>query len=241
MSLQTYRPSERGQASYTYESLAQAVEALSKQLDRAKAAADSLENEDDFRKFVRLSKTQEDNKTKLESFSRSLSELRRSEPSSSLDSQIATQMDGARRTFEALERQIGPIRVRQEEVEAQRKAAAEEQARQLELDQANSKEKEEALQQADELDLMGRQMDDIIEIQTVVNETTHEVDNVVTESHETVVHIDQTIGEAFVEMKEGNEELENAEVDQKGGSKIMWIILAVVIAVVVIVGTVLGL
>jgi hypothetical protein len=129
MSLQTYTPGARNAATFTHESLAQAVDSLTKQLSRAKATADSLETTDDFRKFVRLSKTQEDNKTKLENFTRSFAELRHSDPDSPLRPQIASALDGARRIYEGLARQIGPIRVRQEEIETQRKAAAEEQAR----------------------------------------------------------------------------------------------------------------
>jgi predicted nucleic acid-binding Zn-ribbon protein len=241
MSLQNYNPAARGTVSYTYESLSRCVEDLTKQLTRAKAAADSLENEDDFRKFVRLSKTQEDNRTKFDNFKKALLELRRSEPGAPLDPEISSGLDAAQRMIESLTQQIAPIRTRQEELEAQRKAAAEEHARLMAEQQAASKEQEEALQQQDDLNMIQREMNDIVDQATIVNEATHEVDQVVTDSHETVVHIDETIQDAAGEMKAGNEDLEVGEDDQKSSSKVIWIILGVVVTIVVIVGVILGL
>jgi chromosome segregation ATPase len=226
MSLQTYRPQDRGNVKYTYESLAQCVEDLTKQIQRTKAAADWFEREDDYRKYIRLARTQQDNKTKLDNFTRAFSELRKAEPNNPLDEQIASQLDQARRTVDELERQVVPIGKRQEELEEQRKTAAEEQARLDAIQAQKSKEQEEAEQMAADLDFLARETADIANTMTIVNETTHEVDDLITDQHETLVHVDEVIEEAKDEMVAGNKELGEAEDDQKGGSKIMWIILA---------------
>jgi t-SNARE complex subunit (syntaxin) len=93
----------------------------------------------------------------------------------------------------------------------------------------------------DQLDFLQRELGDIAEVATNVNEGTHQVDDVVDEGHEVLVGTAGTLDEAKVEMQEGNKDLVVAEDDQSSSSKIIWIILGVVVTIVVIVGVVLGL
>jgi hypothetical protein len=119
MSLQTDRPQDCGNVTYTYESLVQCVDDLMKQVQQTKAAADWFEHDDDYRKYVRLARTQQGNRTKLDTFSRAFSELHKAEPNNPLDKEIASQLDQARRTIDDLERQVVSIGKRQEELEMQ--------------------------------------------------------------------------------------------------------------------------
>jgi chromosome segregation ATPase len=241
MSLQTYDPSEHGEVRYTYESLSQCLEALTKQLSRAQATADALEGETDFRRFVRLSKTQEDNRGKVEAFTRAFAELRRGEPGSRLDAHIASALDAARRALEGLERQIGPIRTHQEEVEAQRRAAAEEAARLLAEQRAACREQEEAEQMDADADFLKAQLGDIADQATIVNDATHQVDDVVDDGHAVLAQAAGKLDDAHELMVDGNKDLAGGEKEQKASSKVIWIIFAVVTSIVVVVGLILGL
>jgi t-SNARE complex subunit (syntaxin) len=237
---------QRSGTAPTFESLAQSVDALLKQVQRTKATADELENQIDYRKFQRLQKSQHDNKTKYEQFTRTLADLRRGDPNEQepgrrFEPEITSSLDTIQRTIHGLDAQVAPIAVHQEEMEVQAKAAREEQARIAAVQMQKSKEQEEAEQMAAELDYLQRETGQIVQDMQTINEVTHEVDGLITNQHEVLDHIDQTIVEAVDEMKAGNEELDHAQEDQKSGSKMIIIILIVVITVVVVVAVVLAL
>lgn len=78
-----------------------------------------------------------------------------------------------------------------------------------------SEEQLQIQQQADDLDYIGRQVDEIKTMQQDLNEITHKVDDKITEDHEKVVNIDNHIEKAKTEMEEGNKDLDHAEKDQK--------------------------
>lgn len=78
-----------------------------------------------------------------------------------------------------------------------------------------SEEQLQVQQQADDLDYLGRQVDEIKTMQQDLNEITHKVDDKITEDHEKVVNIDNHIEKAKTEMEEGNKDLDHAEKDQK--------------------------
>ncbi|OHS99157.1 hypothetical protein TRFO_34475 [Tritrichomonas foetus] len=78
-----------------------------------------------------------------------------------------------------------------------------------------TEEQMQVMQQADELEYVGRQVEEIVTMQKDLNELTHKVDDKITEDHEKVVKIDNHIEDAKNEMIEGNKDLEHAEKDQK--------------------------
>ena len=217
MSLQTFNPAERGKVTYTYESLDQAVRELTKQLARTKAVADELESEIDYRKFTRLSRTQADNSVKFERFQKAFSDLRKNEPGNKKEDEIAAALDAARRQIDQLEKQIRPIKVTQEQAEQERKAAEEEQKKQQAIQAQKSQAQMEAEQQAADLEMLERETTSIVSDMQEVNKMSHQLDNMISDQHETLVKIDKDIAEAKDEMIAGNADLEEAEEFQKGG------------------------
>jgi t-SNARE complex subunit (syntaxin) len=230
----------------TFESLAQSVEELVKQVQRTKTTADELEQQIDYRKFQRLQKSSKDNRTKFDSYTRTLTNLCRADPKKEdpgrrFEEQIEASLDTIHRILDALEVQLGPISVHQEEMEEQAKAARAEEQRLAAIQAEKSKEQEEAEQMAADLQMLSREAKNIAQDMQTVNELTHQVDGLITDQHEVMEHVETTIQEAVGEMKAGNEELVTAETDQKSSSKMIWIILGIVITVVVIVAVVLSL
>lgn len=215
MSLQTFNPAERGKVTYTYESLDQAVRELTRQIQRTKAVADELESEIDYRKFTRLSRTQVDNSTKFERFQKAFSELRKTEPGNKKEDEIASALDAARRQIDQLDKQIRPIKVTQEQAEQERKAAEEEQKRQQAIQAQKSQAQMEAEQQAADLEFMERETGQVLSDMQEVNKATHQLNNMISQQHETLVKIDKDIAEAKEEMIAGNADLDVAEEDQK--------------------------
>ena len=241
MSILNYDPNRPKKQEFTFESLSMNLDTLQKQIGRTKDVANELEESDDIRKNLRLQKTQEDNKRKYEMYSSAFRRLKKGEPQNSLVLTIETKLDAVKRLIDQLNKQCVPINQRHIILEEKQKKAAEEQARLAAIEEAKSAAQQEEEQRKAMLEFTANQVADIGEAMTVVNELTHEVDDKITEQHETVVHIDETIEDAKQEMIAGNEDLEVAESDQKSGSKVLIIIFIVVAVIVVILGVILGL
>jgi chromosome segregation ATPase len=104
-----------------------------------------------------------------------------------------------------------------------------------------SPEQLQAQHDADELAYLQAESENIVETMQTINAMSHELDDKITEQHETLVQIDNTIVEAKEDMVKGNENLVVAEEHQKESGKCMiWILIAVVAGVVVL-GLIIGL
>lgn len=98
-------------------------------------------------------------------------------------------------------------------VEEQKKAL--EQKQQEERMQNLSEEQRQIMQQNDELDYLGRQAQEVLQISKELNELGNKINNKIVEDHVKVEKIDDTIETAKTEMQKGNDELDQAEKDQK--------------------------
>jgi chromosome segregation ATPase len=132
-----------------------------------------------------------------------------------LEPVITSSLDTIQRTILALAAQLAPISVRQEEMELQAKAAREEQTRLIGLQMQKSREQEEAEQQRAELEYLGRETAKVVSDMQTTLEATREVDGLITEQHEGLDQVDQTIAGALDEMRAGNAEVTTAERHQK--------------------------
>lgn len=98
-------------------------------------------------------------------------------------------------------------------VKEQKKAL--EQNQQEERMQNLSEEQRQIMQQNDELDYLGRQAQEVLQLSKELNELGNKINNKIVEDHVKVEKIDDTIETAKTEMQKGNDELEQAEKDQK--------------------------
>jgi hypothetical protein len=99
----------------------------------------------------------------------------------------------------------------------------------------------EAQQQADHLDYVQGQAQEIIETLQAINQTAHEIDTTINDQHVTLIKVDGEIGGAVTDMVSGNEQLEVAEKHQKSAGKcIIWVLVAAIAGVVVL-GLIIGL
>ena len=200
---------------YTYESLGQACRELGKQVARTKTVADELEDEINFRKWMRLARTQADNKTKLDRFQKAFADLKKNEPGNPKVDDIAATLDAARRQIDQVEKQIGAIKVAQERAEEERKAAEEEQ-RKLQAAQAVKSEAQmRAEQQAADAEMLEREVAETGATVHIINATTHQVNDLVIKQHETLVKINDNMEDATNEMIAGKADIDKAEEHQK--------------------------
>jgi methyl-accepting chemotaxis protein len=145
--------------------------------------------------------------------SRTVNELRRRIsniearlPSDPNGSQLQPQLSQVK---SQLEQAAGDIQTKIEEVQKPKSAAAG-----LPPD-ATQEQLQLAQDQASHLEFLQNQTQSIVEDSKVLNQLTHEVADVIQDSHEKIVKIDQTVAEAKEEMVEGNAELVEAEDHQK--------------------------
>jgi hypothetical protein len=89
---------------------------------------------------------------------------------------------------------------------------------------------------ADEIEFLQNQTRDVLQGMRQLTEITQQVGTLIQDQHETVVHVDETIKDAVVEMKAGNEDLAVAEGYQKSSGNMACIILIIVIVVAAIGG-----
>ena len=215
----------------TFESLSQNVDQLSKLIDRAIIQSDNLKEKPDLKIFARLDRTKNEIQSKLDSYTKSLSDLRRTDPSNSLESEVADSLEKCRYKSTSLEKKIDEITVIHHQLEEDQ-ARTREQEHQQQL----SQEQMLANQMSNEVSGLENAVQDIVEDMTELNDLTHQLNNKIQEQHEIVVRVDDVIEVAVNEMQQGNEQLEKAEEHQKSSNScLIYILIALIIIIALIV------
>lgn len=202
---------------YTYESLTKVVEELVKQVGKVQGVATELETTNDHRMCNRLTKSQEDNKSKMERYQKGLNDLINEDPNNPARKDISQKLDGIARQINNLDRSIGPIVDRHRRLAEEEERLAEERKKQQELEEQAQKKSQaqiEEEQMAEDLEFLQREAGEIARNAANLNAVTHEVDDKITEQHAIVVKVDETIEEAKEEAIAANEDLAVAEKDQ---------------------------
>lgn len=210
MSIQAYKQNMGKPKEYTFESLSQSLDELSRQVTRTKSAIEKLsdENSYDLRMMARLNHTQKDNKEKIGRYSQTLTDLRRKDSQNPLDADCDFKISTIRKTINELDALIGPISERHEK----RRIEEEENARQMAAEKAQLNELQmRQRQQHSDVTFVKNNAAEIVNGMTELNDLTNQLAEKIDDQHEIVVHVDETIEEAKEEMIEGNAVLEEAE------------------------------
>ena len=217
MSIQAYKQNMGKPKEYTFESLSQSVDELSRQVGRTRTATEKLSDETayDLRTMTRLNHTQKDNKDKIKSYIQALTDLRRQDPQNPLIPEIAGKINNTKRNIDELDQIIAPIAERHEkyrlEEEEKQKKMAEEQAQQQQMNELQMRQ----AQQHNDVEFIAKNATGIVNDMADLNDLNHQLADKIDEQHEIVVHVDETIEEAKDEMEQGNKALEEAEEIQK--------------------------
>lgn len=90
-------------------------------------------------------------------------------------------------------------------------------------------------QEETDLNILMTEATDAVQDMKYLNDLTHKVHDEIKDQQTTLIHIDEVIESAKIDMIEGNEELDVAEIHQKSSSKtLIYVIIALVVAVVVV-------
>jgi len=216
----------------TFESLAQNVEQLMKQINRAESVVADLTTKPDIKIFPRLERTQTEIRTKLVNYTNTLNDLRRSDSNNPLDSSVSESLEQCRRKMEQIDRQVQNVS------EIHRRMITEEKQREEQEQQAlaqKSQEQIEADHVTNEINGLENAVQGIVEDLHELNDLTHQLDNKIQEQHEVIMKVDTVIESTVTEMQEGNKALEEAEEHQKGSNKCLIYILAIVLGVIALI------
>lgn len=216
MSLQTFRPEDRGKVTFTYESLHQALAEFTRnQLERTKTVVSELEEQIDFTKFTRMFRAQADNKKKLERFQTGFNNLYKDDQEHPQIEDIRELLAKAKSDIDGLEKKIKPIAVRQNEAEEQRKIAEEKKRQEQQAEQQLSKERMEQMALHAQTEMVESNLGDIVEQMQDLNETNNKVTQVLAKSQNDVVRADTAMQDAVEIMEEAIEDVNKAEEHQK--------------------------
>lgn len=220
MSIQTFHSiQKRKPEDYTYELFRIELQSFIVSIQHTVTAADSLENKVDLRIFRRLEAEHKMHKDKQIEFIKIHNYLKENDPNN-VDEDLVTDLFEQASTYihrldlilPAIERNA---HVFQEEEEAKEK----EEQLQEQLEAAKTKEQLEEEQMQNELDMVQRGAQEIQETAVILNSTTHQVDENITEQHQVVVNVDETVEEAKVEAEAGTEQLDIAQGKKKKKDK----------------------
>lgn len=221
MSLQNYDPSKPKKLIFTYDSLHNNIMALKRQVDKTKQFSEELDvikSMEDVKKNFRVQKTFEDCKKKYDIYKAAYENFKQHEPPNPLQPEMEQTLLAIKRTNDQLTRTLASIdkraKIKEDELN---KEAAEKAAQEAEMRQKSLEQKQEEQMGAD-LEHTANELNEIGEQAALLNSITHQVDDKLSEQHETVVKINDTIEDAKSEMIAGNQDLEEAEADQKAGS-----------------------
>lgn len=216
MSLQTFRPEDRGKVTYTYESLHQALSEFTRnQLERTKTVVGELEEQIDFSKFTRVMRTQADNKKKYDRFQAGFTQLYKEDQDHPQIEDIRDLLSKAKTDIDALNKKIKPIEVRQNEAEEQRKAAEEKKRLEQQAQQQISEERMAQMVLHAQTEMIENNLGDIVEQMQDLKETNDKVTKVIAASQNDVVRADNDMQDAVEIMEEAIEDVNKAEEHQK--------------------------
>lgn len=231
MSLQKFDKAKQTNDEYTYASLIIIVNSLNEQVSRTKEVASELETIDDIKKNNRLQYSYSDCQKRYEKYNaifKTLQEKETEEENLILKEDINNKLDLICRTIKQLRKQINSINQRHTIYEEKEHEAQIERERIALIEEQKSAAQMEEEQRKNDLEFTQRNIDDIGNTMTIVNELTKEVDDKITDQHDTVVAIDDTINEAKSNMEQGNEIIDEAAMKEKK-SKRIWVLLGIFI------------
>jgi len=201
----------------TFESLAQNVEQLMKQINRAESIVAYLTTKPDIKIFPRLERTQTEIRTKLVNYTNTLNDLRRSDSNNPLDSSVSESLEQCRRKMEQIDRQVQNVS------EIHRRMITEEKQREEQEQQSlaqKSQEQIEADHVTNEINGFENAVQGTVEDLHELNDLTHQLGNKIQEQHEVILNLGTVIESTVSEMQEGNKELEAAQKHQKSTCRV---------------------
>lgn len=220
MSIQTYHTiQKRKPEEYTYELLQIELQSFVESIKRTVSAAELLKTQVDLGIFRRLEGEHKLHKEKQIEFIKTHNYLKENDPDNEDEKMIINLMEQSDTYIHRLDLILPAIEkmahvFQEEEEEHEREEKLIEQK-----EEQKSKEQIEEEQMQNELDLVQRGAQEIQQTAVILNSTTHQVDEKISEQHQVVMNVDETIEDAKDEAVEGQNELDKAEGKDKKGKK----------------------
>ena len=230
MSIQNYFETGGNDADVTYESLNQHVKQLKAQIEKMNTMKDELtvpSRPFSIKNYDALVKNCDQVEIKLQKYIQDLNSLQGEshdlQPAISEDiSDITGQLGKLKEALAALKEKRDSTFI--DETERLQKEEEDRKKTVLQLEAENMDREATALAQGSA---------EILAQMTALQTTTHQLNSMLDEQHETIGRIEKITDSALVEMQEGNKDLEAAANHQKGTGKCLWIIIGIVAVVIV--------